>query len=118
MLLWFGMDWDVAHSNGAMFMPVRRHISFGITQQFRMLIFNYDKRTIVNSPRFDDAQLPSVRCRWIPRLDLNILNDSERHCRILLTGVCDLVAGQDDLFAQRCGPLDLDMQFIGTASAP
>jgi hypothetical protein len=39
MHLWFGMDWDVAHSNGAMFMPVRRHISFGITQQFRMLIF-------------------------------------------------------------------------------
>ncbi len=30
-----GMDWDVAHSAGAMFMPVRRHISFGITQQFR-----------------------------------------------------------------------------------
>jgi len=33
--IWFGMDWDVAHSAGAMFMPVRRHISFGITQQFR-----------------------------------------------------------------------------------
>jgi len=33
--VWFGMDWDVAHSAGAMFMPVRRHISFGITQQFR-----------------------------------------------------------------------------------
>jgi hypothetical protein len=36
MHLWFGMDWDVAHSNGLMFSPVRRHISFGITQQFRM----------------------------------------------------------------------------------
>jgi hypothetical protein len=36
MHVWFGMDWDVAHSTGAMFMPVRRHISFGITQQFRM----------------------------------------------------------------------------------
>jgi hypothetical protein len=36
MHLWFGMDWDVAHSTGAMFMPVRRHISFGITQQFRL----------------------------------------------------------------------------------
>ena len=36
MHLWLGMDWDVAHSTGAMFMPVRRHISFGITQQFRM----------------------------------------------------------------------------------
>jgi hypothetical protein len=36
MHLWFGMDWDVAHSDGAMFSPVRRHISFGITQQFRM----------------------------------------------------------------------------------
>jgi hypothetical protein len=36
MHLWLGMDWDVTHSTGAMFMPVRRHISFGITQQFRM----------------------------------------------------------------------------------
>lgn len=36
MHLWLGMDWDVAHSNGAVFMLVRRHISFGITQQFRM----------------------------------------------------------------------------------
>jgi hypothetical protein len=36
MHAWLGMDWDVAHSTGAMFMPVRRHISFGITQQFRM----------------------------------------------------------------------------------
>jgi hypothetical protein len=36
MHIWVGMDWDVAHSSGAMFMPVRRHISFGITQQFRM----------------------------------------------------------------------------------
>jgi hypothetical protein len=31
-----GMDWYVAHSDGALFMPVRRHISFGITQQFRL----------------------------------------------------------------------------------
>jgi hypothetical protein len=36
MHLWLGMDWGVAHSTGAMFMPVRRHVSFGITQQFRM----------------------------------------------------------------------------------
>jgi hypothetical protein len=36
MHVWLGMDWDVVHSAGAMFMPVRRHISFGITQQFRM----------------------------------------------------------------------------------
>jgi hypothetical protein len=36
MHLWLGLDWDVAHSTGAQFMPVRRHISFGITQQFRM----------------------------------------------------------------------------------
>ena len=36
MHAWVGMDWDVAHSTGAMFMPVRRHISFGITQQFRL----------------------------------------------------------------------------------
>jgi hypothetical protein len=39
MHLWFGMDWDVAHCSGTMFMPVRRHISFGITQQFRMHLF-------------------------------------------------------------------------------
>jgi len=36
MHVWVGMDWDVAHSTGALFMPVRRHISFGITQQFRL----------------------------------------------------------------------------------
>lgn len=36
MHLWLGMDGNVAHSTGAMFMPVRRHLSFGITQQFRM----------------------------------------------------------------------------------
>ena len=36
MHVWLGMDWDVAHSRGAMFMPVRRHFSFGITQQFRL----------------------------------------------------------------------------------
>ena len=36
MHLWVALDWDAAHSRGAEFMPVRRHISFGITQQFRM----------------------------------------------------------------------------------
>lgn len=36
MHLWFGMDWAVAHSTGATSMPIRRHISFGVTQQFRM----------------------------------------------------------------------------------
>lgn len=36
MHIWLGMDWDVAHSTGTTFMPVRRHISFGITQQFRL----------------------------------------------------------------------------------
>lgn len=36
MHAWFGIDWDAAHSNGAAFMPVRRHFSFGITQQFRL----------------------------------------------------------------------------------
>lgn len=35
MHVWVGADWDVAHTNGLQFMPVRRHISFGITQQFR-----------------------------------------------------------------------------------
>lgn len=34
--VWLGTDWDVAHSSGALFMPVRRHISFGITKQFRL----------------------------------------------------------------------------------
>ncbi len=34
--VWLGMDWDVAHTHGAAFMPVRRDISIGITQQFRM----------------------------------------------------------------------------------
>jgi hypothetical protein len=36
MHAWFGMDWDVVHSTGTSFNPVRRHISFGITQQFRL----------------------------------------------------------------------------------
>jgi len=36
MHVWLGMDWDVAHSAGATFMPVRRHISFGVTRQFRL----------------------------------------------------------------------------------
>jgi hypothetical protein len=36
MHVWFGMDWDALHSTGASFMPLRRHISFGITQQFRL----------------------------------------------------------------------------------
>jgi len=39
MHLWLGMDWDVVHSTGSAFMPIRRHISFGITQQFRMKFF-------------------------------------------------------------------------------
>jgi hypothetical protein len=33
--VWLGMDWDVAHSAGGMFMPVRRHTSFGVARQFR-----------------------------------------------------------------------------------
>lgn len=33
---WVGADWDIAHSSGALYAPVRRHISFGITQQFRI----------------------------------------------------------------------------------
>lgn len=36
MHVWLGVDWDVAHSTSALFMPVRRNISFGITQQFRL----------------------------------------------------------------------------------
>jgi hypothetical protein len=36
MHVWLGVDWDVAHSTGTTFMPVRRHISFGITRQFRL----------------------------------------------------------------------------------
>jgi len=34
--LWFGMGWAIAHSTGAISMPLRRHIGFGVTQQFRM----------------------------------------------------------------------------------
>lgn len=37
--VWLGAEWDVAHSTGATFMPVRHHIGFGITQQFRMHFF-------------------------------------------------------------------------------
>ena len=36
MTVWLGMDWDVAYSTSALFRPVRRHVSFGITQQFRL----------------------------------------------------------------------------------
>ena len=36
MHLWLGADWDSAHSTATAFMPVGRHISFGITQQFRV----------------------------------------------------------------------------------
>jgi hypothetical protein len=34
--VWLGMEWETVHSNDALFVPVRRHISFGITQQFRL----------------------------------------------------------------------------------
>jgi hypothetical protein len=43
MHVWLGMDWAVAHSAGALSMPIRRHISFGITQQFRMHLFTKGK---------------------------------------------------------------------------
>lgn len=33
---WVAADWDIAHSNGGFYAPVRRHISFGLTQQFRI----------------------------------------------------------------------------------
>lgn len=36
MHVWLGVDWEVARSTSLLFMPVRRHISFGITQQFRL----------------------------------------------------------------------------------
>jgi Putative MetA-pathway of phenol degradation len=36
MHAWLAADWDIAHSSGASYAPVRRHISFGITQQFRI----------------------------------------------------------------------------------
>lgn len=41
MHLWLGMDWDVVHSVGTSFMPIRRHISFGITKQFRLHFFKW-----------------------------------------------------------------------------
>jgi hypothetical protein len=36
MHLWVGADWDWARSAGLAFMPVRKRISAGITQQFRI----------------------------------------------------------------------------------
>jgi hypothetical protein len=33
---WVAADWDIAHSISELYAPVRRHISFGITQQFRI----------------------------------------------------------------------------------
>ena len=36
MDVWVGVDWDIAHSSGTLFMPLRRHVSFGLTQQFRL----------------------------------------------------------------------------------
>jgi hypothetical protein len=38
MHAWLAADWDVAHSSSALYAPIRRHISFGITQQFRILL--------------------------------------------------------------------------------
>ncbi|HJT69029.1 MAG TPA: hypothetical protein VJ731_02445 [Terriglobales bacterium] len=43
MHVWIGADWSIAHSSGTQFMPLRRHISFGITQQFRMHFRKEDK---------------------------------------------------------------------------
>jgi Putative MetA-pathway of phenol degradation len=37
--IWLGMDWDILHSYGEMFQPIRRHVSFGITQQFKFHMF-------------------------------------------------------------------------------
>jgi hypothetical protein len=36
MHAWVAADWDIAHSSGRLYAPVRRHISFGLTQQFRI----------------------------------------------------------------------------------
>jgi hypothetical protein len=36
MHVWVAMDWDAIHSTSLLYMPVRRHVSFGITQQFRL----------------------------------------------------------------------------------
>lgn len=36
MHVWVATDWDVVHSTSEGYMPVRQHISFGITQQFRI----------------------------------------------------------------------------------
>jgi hypothetical protein len=44
MHIWLGSDWGVAHSTSALFMPVRRHISFGITQQFRLHLLERRKQ--------------------------------------------------------------------------
>jgi hypothetical protein len=34
--VWFGVDWNVAHSQTPAYTPIERHISFGITKQFRL----------------------------------------------------------------------------------
>ena len=34
--IWFGADWNVAHSRTSAYTPVQRHFSFGITKQFRL----------------------------------------------------------------------------------
>jgi len=39
MHIWVGMEWDVANPNAPYYIPVRRQISFGITQQFRVPFF-------------------------------------------------------------------------------
>ncbi|HUC55604.1 MAG TPA: hypothetical protein VMR90_16250 [Candidatus Cybelea sp.] len=44
MHVWLGMDWDVAHSTDTVFMPVRRHVSFGITRQFRLHFHGKEQR--------------------------------------------------------------------------
>ena len=36
MHVWLGADWDAARSTGQTFMPVHQHVSFGVTQQFRL----------------------------------------------------------------------------------
>jgi len=35
--VWFAAEWNVAHTNGQSFNPLRRQISFGITRQFRFI---------------------------------------------------------------------------------
>ena len=44
MHAWLALDWDVLHSMGGAYSPVRRRVSFGITQQFHLGMIRKEKK--------------------------------------------------------------------------